>query len=165
MSILKSIWNKFHTNVFIDACKMGDEAQVLSMLGEEPELAEIKDKHGVSALFHAVANGHNKIAEAILRISNQPNDIEPEKGFTPLLIAATNGHIALVRILLQSGADPNIQNIDGITPLHNAVFEEQVDIAKLLLEAGADPLIPDRIGNTAIDLASQSESPEFRNLF
>jgi hypothetical protein len=41
------------------------------MLQEEPELAYLKDKKGVSALFRAVANGHINIVEALLHVTRQ----------------------------------------------------------------------------------------------
>jgi len=158
--MLSKIWNKWHTGVFIGACKHGDKPQVLKMLQKEPELAYLKDKKGISALFHAVVNGHDRIAAALLNITKQPDDVEPEKGFTPLLFAATNGHTAIVRLLLECGANPNMRNFDGVTALHNAVFEKQIDIVKLLLEHGADPAIQDRFGNTPVDLAQRSANPQ-----
>jgi ankyrin repeat protein len=82
-----------------------------------------------------------------------------------LLIAATNGHIAMVRLLLEHGADPNLRNYDGVTALHNAVYENQLDIVALLLEAGADPNIKDRFGNTAYDLAQRNENPNLIDFF
>jgi len=163
--MLRKIWNKFHTGVFVDACKHGDVSQVHMMLEKEPKLAYLKDKKGISALFHAVANGHASIADALLRITRQPDDVESEKGFTPLLIAATNGHTAIVRLLLEHGANPNLRNFDGVTALHNAVFEKQIEIARLLIEHGADPAIQDRLGNNPVDLARRSSNPHLIQLF
>ena len=159
------VWNRFHTGVFVDACKFGDAAQVHMMLGKEPELAYLKDKKGISALFHAVANGHADIVDALLRVTRQPDDVESEKGFTPLLIAATNGHTAIVRVLLEHGANPNLKNFDGVTALHNAVFEKQIEVVRLLIEHGADPAIQDRQGNTPLDLAKRSSASRLVQLF
>jgi ankyrin repeat protein len=159
------MWTKFHSGVFVDACKHGDIEQVRLMLEKEPELAYLKDKKGISALFHAVANGHASIVDTLLQITRQPDDVESEKGFTPLLIAATNGHMAIVRVLLEHGANPNLRNFDGVTALHNAVFEKQMDVVKLLLEHGANPTIQDRLGNTPINLARKSSNPNLTQLF
>ena len=164
MGLLDKMWNRFHVDIFIKAVRFGDESQVISMLQREPDLAYIKDAKGISALFHAVANGYTRIAKQILRITKQANDVDPEKGFTPLLIAATNGHIGLVKLLLEYGANPNMRNFDGVTALHNAIFGEQVDILKLLLQHDAALNIRDRVGNTPMDLAKRSRNNEIRSL-
>lgn len=158
------IWNKFHTGTFVAACKYGDVSQVLMMLEKEPELAYQKDKNGFSALLYAVASGQDRIVDALLHITKQVNDVEPEKGYTPLLIAATKGYTTIVRLLLEYGANPNMKTFDGITALHNAVYEKQIDIVKLLLEYGADPSIKDGIGRTPIDLVGRNGHPQLYQL-
>ena len=60
---------------------------------------------------------------------------------TPLRNAAARGHLAVVALLLQRGADPNLRE-EGIAPnghaLYSAVSNGHLEIAKLLLEHGAD---------------------------
>lgn len=63
----------------------------------------------------------------------------PENGMTPLMIAAQNGRPSQVSILLQIGADPNTQDINGFTALHHAVGSRNQAIIRLLLSEGADP--------------------------
>ena len=61
-------------------------------------------------------------------------------GDTPLQWPAHNGHIEIVRILLEAGAVANAEenNWIGGTPLHWA-SERQPDIIRLLAQYGADP--------------------------
>ena len=134
------------------------------MLESEPELAYQKDKMGNSALFYAVANGHDRVVNALLRIIKQVDDVEPEKRCTPLFIAATKGYTAIVLLLLQHGANPNIKNIDGLTSLHNAVYERHIDVVKLLLKYGANPAIKDGIGRTPLDWIQRNEHPQLYQL-
>jgi len=60
----------------------------------------------------------------------------------PLKNAAARGHLAIVKLLLERGADPNLPE-EGIAPhghaLYSAVYNGHYDIARLLLEQGAYP--------------------------
>ena len=48
---------------------------------------------------------------------------------------------AMVRLLLDRGADPNVRcEGDSATPLHFAAEKEAVDMIRLLVEHGADPI-------------------------
>jgi ankyrin repeat protein len=59
--------------------------------------------------------------------------------WTPLHLAAENGHFELCRTLLENNADLNAQTSDGETPLHRTSVKGRVDIARLLLDRGANP--------------------------
>lgn len=64
---------------------------------------------------------------------------------TPLRNAAGGGHIEIVRLLLEHGADPNLGE-EGIAPLghalHAAVCNGHREIVELLLQRGARPNVP-----------------------
>ncbi|KAK0623731.1 ankyrin repeat-containing domain protein [Immersiella caudata] len=56
----------------------------------------------------------------------------------PLLaLAVTSGNLDQAKLLLRTGADPNIKAIGGITPLHYAAFNRDMDLVALLMEHGA----------------------------
>ena len=69
-----------------------------------------------------------------------------QKGFTPLHIAAKYGKIKVARLLLQKGADPDIQGANGLTPLHVATHYNNVNVALLLLEHKASPHVTAKVG-------------------
>ncbi|GAM20850.1 hypothetical protein SAMD00019534_040250 [Acytostelium subglobosum LB1] len=79
-----------------------------------------------------------------------------DKKTTPLHHASFNGHKSCVRMMLASGAYPDIQDNDGGTPLHNASFNGYWGIMMLLIEAGADINSRDVDLNTALHKACYS---------
>ena len=60
----------------------------------------------------------------------------------PIKNAAAEGHLEIVRLLLDRGADPNLPE-EGIAPdghaLHSAVVKGHIEIVRLLLNHGAQP--------------------------
>lgn len=68
-------------------------------------------------------------------------------------MASTMGHVSIVNLLLDYGADINQQDAERETPLHHAVRGNSIDVTKLLMLRGADYKLQNKCGNTAYDLA------------
>ena len=86
------------------------------------------------------------------------NDIQKinekdECNWTPLYRSIISGNIRATEILLNNGADPNIQCSMGETPLYQAVDMEKNDHVKILLKYGADPNISQIDGLSSLHLA------------
>ncbi len=94
------------------------------------------------------------------------------EGATPFLLAADRGDVALMRLLLQMGADPLLPNAKGTTPLLAAAGvgtnepqeeageeSEAVEAVKMLLDLGADVNTVDGNGDTAMHGAAYNISP------
>ena len=81
---------------------------------------------------------------SLVNRNNGYNSYYPGCG-SPLKNAAAGGHIDVVRLLLERGADPNLPQ-EHIAPnghaLYSAVYNGHHEIAKLLLEHGANPDAP-----------------------
>ena len=69
---------------------------------------------------------------------------------TPLLMAARNGHLGVMRVLLDKGANINVQSARGETALMRAASSSDVEMVKLLLSRGAKPNIETNDGLTAL---------------
>lgn len=76
---------------------------------------------------------------------------EPYGGSTPLINAATFGKIEIAQLLIDAGADLNIQNNDGSTALISAAFFCRPEIVKMLLTKKANKTIKNKYGQTAYD--------------
>ncbi|MFK7768159.1 MAG: ankyrin repeat domain-containing protein [Mariniblastus sp.] len=94
------------------------------------------------------------------------------KGATPFLYASATADVPLMKLLIELGADPKLNNADGCTPLMAAAgvgvvavgeepgTEEEVDEAiKYLVELGIDPNVVDKNGETAMHGAAYRNFP------
>ena len=73
---------------------------------------------------------------------------------------AMHGNVALVRRLVDAGADVNLADKDGWTPLSVAAFYGHAEVISALLSAGADPSRQVEDGDTAYDKAVAWDHPE-----
>lgn len=61
-----------------------------------------------------------------------------QNGYTPLHIAAKQNQIEVASCLLQNGASPNSESLQGITPLHLASQEGRPDMVAMLISKQAN---------------------------
>ena len=122
----------------------------LSELGEDPDFKPFRNYH----LNHAVRTLDQELANAMLQLGADPNyraygyDSFLHNLFETLRSSPTaHGErvLALARILLQHGANPNLVGCNNFRAVDLAVGAGFSDFAGLLLAAGADPLLRTRI--------------------
>ena len=72
--------------------------------------------------------------------------------------------LELTKLLLENGADPNLQTATGQAPLYYAVRAENFDLVKLLIENGADVNVQDKDDETPLHYAAFWDSVDIIKL-
>lgn len=129
-----------------NAIRTGDAPTVEKILADTPELAELRDEQGISALLTALYHRQDDIASRIL-------ERHPEMD---IFDAAAAGDLDRVRHFLD--ADPSLVTAyspDGWTALHLAAFFGRPDVVDLLIDRGAGiDMLSTSMGNTALQAAT-----------
>lgn len=137
---------------FWKAIKEGDLDKVRAELENDPELVrstypgearslnlESDSPFTNTALHFAAIHDQVDLAQLLLEKQADVNTIgyEPGRGLAPALVLATaEGGLDMVRLLLDSGADPNL-GASAETALYTAIENQMQDKVELLLERGA----------------------------
>ena len=128
------------------------------LLGTKLDL-EARDKDGRTALLWAAATGKEDLTELLLTCRAEGNsDIKAtnNRGKTALHLAAENNHLALVKLLLEHGADPHVRSDGGWQPLLNAADKGHIEVASLLLRWNANVNARTSSGMTALHWAARN---------
>ncbi|KAJ9644081.1 hypothetical protein H2199_003949 [Coniosporium tulheliwenetii] len=118
------------------------------------------DPPGLFSLLH-VASYYDivPLAERLLCRRRRPKDPKLDvnkkdsRGRTALHWAARSGKEAVVRLLVEKGADPRAKDKHGWTALHQAARSGKEAVVRLLLENGADLHAKDKHGETVLHWA------------
>jgi hypothetical protein len=136
----------------------------------EARLYESKIFHwiyvGDTALHLAAAGYRVEIARLLLAAGAEANAAANHRRSRPLHYAAdgyVNGpcwdakrQLAMIRCLLDAGADIHARDKNGASALHRAVRTRCAAAVRRLLEAGSDPTLRNKSGSTPFHLAVQN---------
>ena len=157
------------------AIREGDVDRVRALLDADPSLAGRRYDMDVTPLYVAAGAGQVEMVDLLLD-RGADADARRRGDATPLkaavergaflvrreTLAAIRGEVAspppgpptdfpaVVRRLLEAGADPSIASDTGERPLQSAAQSGAVDLVRALLDGGADPNARDRAGMTAL---------------
>ena len=101
-------------------------------------------------------------------MSAQVEDRGQKNDCTPLIEAASAGHVDIIRLLISHNADVNAQSSTGNTPLMYACAGGHVDAVKELLVSGANVEDHNENGHTPLMEAASAghvEVAKVNNLF
>lgn len=132
-----------------------DQSYLLSQVAEE-------QGQRCTPLLIAARNGKDNVIKMLL--SKFAINIEQEgdvkfdgyliEGASALWVAAGAGHLKVVKVLVQAGADVNHPTKTRSTPLRAASFDGRLDIVKYLIEHNANVHLANKYNNTCLMIAA-----------
>ncbi len=131
-------------------------AEIVRLLTNLPEpLSEMEQK---TLMRFAAERGQVDVARALLDAGIDVNTTDPfHFGQTSLFIAARQGDIKMMQMLLAAGANPDLADTtQGQTPLHEAVQNGNLEAVRILVEAGSSVNGKNARQNTPLQLASRN---------
>lgn len=126
---------------------------------------------GDKNIWVAASDGDQAAVQALIKNHGfSPRDGD-ENGYTPVMAAASWGHLDLLKYLLELDRDAvNQGDSDGDQPLHHLADATDLPpealpaVLQALLEAGAQPGATNDEGKTPVDTAKESDPPNLEFL-
>ena len=132
----------------VELVKSGDFESVRLAIDADKTLANATRSDGVPLLYFAAANNRQEIVAYLLDMG-ATIETGDDSG-SALHVAVDSEFDAVVRLLLERGVDPNLQDGSKQSPLHLTTENRRDIIARLLIDSGADINARDREGRTPL---------------
>ncbi|KAG5842671.1 hypothetical protein ANANG_G00180090 [Anguilla anguilla] len=117
----------------------------------------IPDKDGCIPLFLAVEAGNVGIVKELLGALTEPQLRAQRKGAgdTALHVCCRRKDTEMAKLLVEHGANVDIQNDEGQTPLHVAAWEGDELMLKFFYQCKANPNIVDKLDRSPLHIAAE----------
>lgn len=102
------------------------------------------------SILHAVANGDCGVVQRLLDGDSGLLRARGPRMRTPLIVAAAQGHVAVVSLLLQRGVPLTDVDADGCSALSHAAAYGRADVVDVLLTHGMSAEYQDNVGYTPL---------------
>lgn len=157
---------QFPRTPLIRAAEKGDAIEVAQRIAQGDDIYERKflGECEVNALDLAIDGGYEDIVRLLLDAGAWPSDRDSLLDDTPLMRAARRGHVGIIRLLVERGADMDEHEFAGNRPLMLAALFGHREAVEALLELGAELECEARDGYTALLHAIHGAHPEIIRL-
>lgn len=127
--------------------------QLAQSRAEDVPQVSCRFEFGWTALHHAAHLGHTAVL-GVLLACGQPVDLEARSDHlqTALMLATQSGHLEIMQILLDAGANSNSSDEDLWSPLHFAVKSGSLEAAQMLLRYHADAFLRNKDGKSPLEI-------------
>ena len=106
--------------------------EIVRKLIDSKAIVSIRDGEGRTALLYASTGPFPETVKLLLENNADPNIVDADEHFTPIMHAAAEGQLEVVKVLLEYGADPSLKDVDGETAYIFASQNGHTEVAKLL---------------------------------
>lgn len=118
----------------------------------------------LTPLASAETDEDMQVVKALLSLGNV-NLTATQGGQTALMLGISHGRSDMVKVLLECGADVNLQDVDGESALMMACHLGNVEIVKLILsQPDCNVELMDKAGNSALSIVAESAPSEIAEL-
>jgi uncharacterized protein len=121
--------------LIIHAAETGN-GQLTKFLMKNGADIKVSTATGYTLLHAASHGGIDWLVRRLIKKGLDVNVQEKDKGDTPLILAALEGHLSTVKLLLKNGASLNARNKAERTVLHAALLRENKEMIDILLKEG-----------------------------
>lgn len=108
------------------------------------------DAENITLLHWAAINNRLDIARYYISMGAVVDVLGGDLMATPMHWAIREGHLPMVVLLMQYGADPNVRDAEGCAAIHVAVQCNHTNIVAYLIAKGVDPDLYDANGKTPL---------------
>lgn len=149
-----------HVSTLAAAAGGGDDEDNDELLYSSTHPIHLAARRGNADELQALLEAATDSDSAVATLANTTDDA----GQSPLHLAADQGHLKCLQVLVLNGANIHSSDHDGISVLQAAVIAGCLPSTSVLLALGADPDQADHDGDTPRSEA-QNEGLEMRQLF
>lgn len=145
----------------IEAIKKNDAKKAIALLNEGADANAVDKPYQPKTFWSMLQELWNR---------SKTNQTVEENGSFPSALMMTiwsyssendtdmpEDNTALIRVLLEHGANPNIRNEDGLTPLMETCHYHRLETSQALLEHGANPNAKSPVGITPLMMACKGQ--------
>lgn len=145
-----------------DVARSGTVDEMAALMQLKKDTINAVNQSGFSPLILAVYRGNTPVAEYLTKNVKNINYNSPNG--TALAAAAVKGNTAMVKLLLENKANPDLADAMGMTPLLYSSQFENKEIILLLLKYKANKKLANGEGKTAMDYAVFNKNQEIIDL-